>query len=557
MFALAFTPLLVMLAATPVSVPDSVTNTATVHDLAAFQGKVIACTEGGLDVFSAQGRHLRTLHREDGLPSHFCRALRAVGARLYAATDEGVAELDVRLKVRAVLPMQWAALPPFTGSDAALRAWAKRLPAGPRYTAFSQGFAGTADGRVIRLADQRTWSVPGPVRLLDERGEGLRIGTAEGRFLLTRTGLAVAPRVGLAPFEYSGHGHELMVLTANGERFRWNEEPLEDKAPRRPSSWLIAYGRAWAGTDHGVFTLETTGWVRRTPGHQLCGNHVTAVARFQGRLVVGTFDAGVCWQDAAGRWTSFHAPALPSDHVTALAAEGQRLYVATEYGLGVWDGRRWTQLGKGGRNPLRFERLTVLAASELDSKALAFADGRGVSFVHDGRFDHRLPLPTTWANHPSVASASGRFVWYGSEDRGLARFDGSRWTHFHDGRDLTDNWITAIDADAGGRVIAGTCQDGFNYFDGARWTRVRSDPAIRTGDVTAVALTPEGALVGTLLGAARFDAASEEVTRLPAMADPRISAIWIEPGRVWFGTEGGLSSLPAEAVEAPAATARR
>jgi hypothetical protein len=557
MFALAVSPLLVALAAAPVSVPASVTNTEAVHDLAAFQGKVVACTEGGLDVFSANGKHLRTLHREDGVPSHFCRALRVEGSRLFAATDEGVAEIDARWKVRAVLPFQWAALPEFDGSDATLRAWAKRLPQGPRYTAFSKGFAGTADGRVIRLADQRVWSVPGPVRLLDERGDGLRIGTAEGRFLLTPAGLAVEPRVGLAPFAYSGHGQELEVLTANGERFRWSEEPLEDKAPRRPSSWLTAYGKTWAGTAHGAFTLEPAGWVQRTLGHQLCGNHVTALARFQGRLVVGTFDAGVCWQDASGRWTSFHVPALPSDHVTALAAEGRRLYVATEYGLGVWDGRRWTQLGKGGRNPLGFEKLTVLAASAPGSKALAFADGRGVSFLQDGRFDHRLPLPASWANHPSVASASGRYVWYGSEDRGLARFDGSSWTHFHDGRDLTDNWITAIDADAAGRVIAGTCQEGFNYFDGTRWTRVRNAPALATQDVTAVALTPEGAVIGTLLGAARFNAASGEVTRLPTMADPRISAIWSEPGRVWFGTEGGLSSLPSEAVGVPAATARR
>lgn len=555
MLALAAAPLLLLLAAAPAA--TSLTNTGAVHDLAAFQGKVVACTEGGLDVFSSAGKHLRTLHREDGLPSHFCRALRVTNGRLFAATDAGVAELDGALKVISVLPLEWAALPPFEGDAGALRAWAKQLSSGPRYTAFSQAFAGTADGRVIRLSDQRVWSVPGPVRLLDERPSGLRIGTAEGRFLLTPAGLTVEPRFGVGPFAFAGRGQDLQVLTANGARFRWSGEPLDEDAPSGPTTWLNAFGKEWAGTDHGVFTLEKTGWVRRTPTNQLCGNHVTALARFQGRLVVGTFDSGVCWQDATGRWTAFRAPALPSDHVTGIASDGRRLYVATEYGVGVWNGRRWTQLGKGGRNPLRFEKLTVLAASELEPGAIALADGRGVSFVRDGKFERRVPLPTTWASHPSVAAVSGPFAWYGSEDRGLARFDGSDWTHFHDGRDLTDNWITAIDADAAGRVVAGTCQDGFNYFDGSRWTRVRHTPALATGDVTAVALTPGGALIGTLLGAARFDVVTGEVSLLPPLADPRTSAIRIESDRVWFGTEGGLSSLPASRVEAPAATARR
>lgn len=47
----------------------SVTNTETVHALSTWGDRVVACTEGGLDLFQRDGRFLRTLHVEDGLPS--------------------------------------------------------------------------------------------------------------------------------------------------------------------------------------------------------------------------------------------------------------------------------------------------------------------------------------------------------------------------------------------------------------------------------------------------------------------------------------------------------
>ena len=39
----------------------TVTNTETVHDLESFGGQVVACTEGGLELFSPAGKSLRVL----------------------------------------------------------------------------------------------------------------------------------------------------------------------------------------------------------------------------------------------------------------------------------------------------------------------------------------------------------------------------------------------------------------------------------------------------------------------------------------------------------------
>jgi hypothetical protein len=542
---------------TAAALAATVTNTETVHDLEAFAGHVVACTEGGLELFSPTGKPVRVLTVEDGLPSHFCRALERTGDRLFAATDEGLVSLDARFQVRPVLDVRWHALPPADGAntgeyEARLGKLAAALPPGSTYTALSTRFAGTADGRVLELGTARMWPVPGPVRFLAEGRRGLKVGTSEGAFFIDISGkLASAVDVPVGPLEYARTARgEVALLGSRGDARTWNGE-LPERALEQPSELPMGAtsmsGAAWVGTrDSGVYLRAAGRWQRVTPTGQLCGNHVTALTRHRGRLVVGTFDRGVCWQRDDGRWQSFRTPALPSNMVLGVVSDGERLYVATTYGLGLYDGKVWTQVAYGGRNPVALGKLSVLAAVRMDS-GVALVDGRGASIVATGgqtlSLVERLPIPEGWSDHPYVADGAGRFLWVASEDRGLVRWDGSRWQRFHDGRDLTDNWVTALATDAEGRAIAGTCQDGFSYFDGSRWTRVRESEALPSRAIVATALVPGGALIGTLLGAAHFDATKGVVRALPRLADPRVYAILVEGGSALFGTEGGLSWL--------------
>lgn len=50
-------------------------------------------------------------------------------------------------------------------------------------------------------------------------------------------------------------------------------------------------------------------------------------------------------------------------------------------------------------------------------------------------------------------------------------------------------------------------------------------------------------MLGTLLGAAHYDAASGTVRALPRLADPRAYAVKVEGDEALFGTEGGLSRI--------------
>lgn len=622
-------PLFVVTAA---ALAATVTNTETVHDLEAFAGHVVACTEGGLELFSPTGASVRVLTVEDGLPSHFCRALERTGDTLFAAMDEGLVSLDARFQVRPVLDVRWHALPPAGGANsgeyvARLGQLAAKLPPSSTYTALSTRFAGTADGRVLELGTARVWPVPGPVRFLAEERRGLKVGTSEGAFFIDAGGkLSSGGDMPVGPLAYvRTTDGEVSILGSRGDVRAWRAElpegpagqpaglptgatsmshgsvhdtpahpvtadstmrhPPEDATghhstqgsavshspddatmPRSTEGATVSHspaspmmsdpsqGSSWVGTrDSGVYLRSAEGWRRVTPTGQLCGNHITALTRHKGRLVVGTFDRGVCWQKDDGRWQSFRTPALPSNMVLGVTSDGERLYVSTTYGLGLYDGKVWTQVAYGGRNPVALGKLSVLAAVRMD-KGVALVDGRGASIVATGgqplSLVERLPVPQGWSEHASVADGAGRFLWMASEDRGLLRWDGSRWQRFHDGRDLTDNWVTAIAVDAKGRAIAGTCQDGFSYFDGSRWTRVREAAGLPSRAIVATALVPGGALIGTLLGAAHFDAVSGTVRALPRLADPRVYAILVEGDSALFGTEGGLSSLKGNATSA-------
>jgi hypothetical protein len=548
-----------------VALPRSITNTEAVHGLARLGDDVVACTEGGVDVFSADGAWRRTLHVEDGLPSHGCRALREAFGAVFAATDQGLVELVAGrggIGVVGLSAARWHAVPEAASRSELLAriAWLEAsLPSGSTgstgstWTAFSAHYAGTADGQVRRLGTTEVHTAPGAVLYLEEYGEALRIGTSEGLFVLRGERFVELPSPP-APLSFSGD----LVLSRDGRAFRWGDTlaPTGEVGPAEPTAWLERDGARWVGTRSDGVHLVTGGVTRGvtrggarvaprrvTPTGQLCGNHVTAIARAGSRTVVGTFDRGVCWEER-GRWVRARVPALPSDQVLGLAVDGERLYVATTHGLGFFDGRRWIQVAFGGRNPLGLARLSVLA-TQVTADGVWVMDGRGASRAARGktlRLEARTTPPERWAEHPTVATLAGAFLWYASEDRGLLRFDGERWARFHDGKDLTDNWVTAIDGDANGRLVAGTCQRGFNYFDGTGWVRV---PDISTGlpsaMVTAVALTATGAFIGTLGGLARYDAAGGSLTQVPGLADARVAALLVDGERLYVGTEGGLS----------------
>jgi ligand-binding sensor domain-containing protein len=262
-----------------------------------------------------------------------------------------------------------------------------------------------------------------------------------------------------------------------------------------------------------------------TPSGQVCGNHVVALARFRGRVVLGTFDQGLCAFDGA----RFHAVPAPFRMINALAATPGGLFVATTRGLFVT------------RDGARFRRVPLV-------------DGRGVTdLAVDGGLLWavspvtlwRVPLdggrPRGWflpggSRALQAVDARGGVVWLASEDRGALRFREGRFAIFDRAAGLPSSWsVDVAVADDGGAYVA-TLRHGLVRVDpNGRSTVVRGLP---DAWLLRLARDRSGLWVGTQGGAARLD--GEGVHGLLGLPNPCVHAVLVDGPTLWVATEGGL-----------------
>ena len=285
----------------------------------------------------------------------------------------------------------------------------------------------------------------------------------------------------------------------------------------RETARLLADGKEVVATDGAGLWLDGR---PITPGGQLCGNHVEALATFRGALWVGTFDAGLCILEG-GRFRSVSAPFRM---VNDLHATGDGLWVAAGEGLFFTrDGRRFrreTRVRERGVNRLAGAGTRLLLTTPA---ALYAIDG------------DRL---RRWA-HPAGSRAlqavavSGANVWLASEDAGVIRLRGGRFEAFDRASGLPSSWTVDVAAGPDGGVWAATLRDGaVRLGRGGRMDERRSPRA------RGLRLYEDGGriLFGTQQGLAGCD--------LP-LPDPRIHALLRTGEGLWIGTEGGLFRDPA------------
>jgi ligand-binding sensor domain-containing protein len=194
---------------------------------------------------------------------------------------------------------------------------------------------------------------------------------------------------------------------------------------------------------------------------------------------------------------------LPRRPVSALAADGARLYAAQWGGWSEWDGRTWAHHLRLGE--LQGEPLTLL--------------------------------------HPD-----GDILWIGTQKRGVAaatrgadRAVTLDWSDERAG--LPDDWITAM-ARAGGTLFAGTFVGGLARRVGPRW---QPSPTLRGQNVTSLASDAEGGLfVATRAGVFHLarDGALIPLGRVVRYLDPEAQALCPTPRGLWIGARTGLFFVP-------------
>ena len=259
-----------------------------------------------------------------------------------------------------------------------------------------------------------------------------------------------------------------------------------------------------------------------TPPGQLCGNHVEALAQFQGRLWVGAFDGGLCVLEGDG---VFRAVPGPFRMVNDLRATARGLYVAAAEGL--WftpDGRRFRR-----ERRIRERAVNRLAAG---GRWVFATTPFALYAIRDDGLLKRWRKPAGSTALQSV-TVSGPNVWLASEDAGVIRLRRGRFEAYDRAWGLPSSWTVDVAPAPDGGVWAATLRNGSVHLDATgRTVEYGPDP-----HAWGLRLYDDGGRVrlGTQQGLEGV--APEE------LPDPHVHAILRTRDGLWLGTEAGLVLL--------------
>ena len=295
----------------------------------------------------------------------------------------------------------------------------------------------------------------------------------------------------------------------------------------RVTARLTVNGREWVGTAEKGLWLQGLRPRRLTPGGDVCGNHVMAMAEFQAQLWLGTFDEGLCRYDGQ----RFVAVRTPFRLVNDVVVAGGSLYVATTVGL------------FRTRDGLRFDKVALFDTRGVNDLAV---DGDTLWATSTATL-WRIPVgrrgmpkgfwtPGGTSSLQAVDAKDGH-VWLATEDRGLLRMQGKTFEVFDRAAGLPSSWVLDVAADGEGGVFGATLRDGLVRIDkGGRITKVLGLP-----DAWLLHVSPgsQGVWVGTQAGAARV--ITGKVSTLPALPNPCVHAVLEVGTDLWVATEQGLA----------------
>jgi hypothetical protein len=472
-------------------------------------GRVLSATTGGLVLYGRGLQPERTWTQFDFLPGTDMRALAVSDDRntVWAGGDRGVAV------VRRGPSGRWeatslASLP----SVSALLAVDGRVLAG---AAHELVVLDGANGRELarhplthdRMAVRRLL-----ITSLASSPDGVRIGTGGGG-LFVWDGTSVRPAPATLPHPYvhalAAEGARVLAATVGGVAEEGRAAPLSSAEVRA----LLRDGDGWlaATMGEGIGRLEDDGTWRRLP---FPSPHVTALGRVGETTCAGTPEGTYVRQGSRGAWRRARVTGPPSNDVSALALDAERLWVGTfDRGLAVYEaGRFRTVPGLDDRvNALAVERLpagtsrvwvaTARGLASVEGATVAVrrhADGlpsddvhavaalrrggalvgtaRGAAIVAGDRIEtlakDGAPAEATWA----VAEGPAGTLWLGTTN-GLYRHRRGRPVRRFSAASghLWDNWVTSILVD-GASVWVGTYAGGVSHLKLGQGDAVEPEP---------------------------------------------------------------------------------
>ncbi len=552
---------------------EAFTSTADVRACRPLaDGRVLAATAGGLVVYGPDLEPERVWTSFDGLPGTDVKAIEvsADGATVWAGGEYGVSvlrlgesrwkELATARSVGALLLDEDRLL---IGTDGGLDVVDARTGAGrqrfdlprdhargprPLVTSFARTPGGiqvgtsrglwTWDGSGMRpaagvvpspyvhvVASAGSRTLAGTVGGLAEIGRGRVVATAEVRALLRIEGGWLAGTM--------------------GEGLRRLADAGPEQAVPFPSRYVTALGRhgdtTCAGTTEGTFVRRgADGAWRHARVTGPPSNDVSALALDGERLWVGTFDRGLAAYEG-GRWRVVSGV---DERVNGLAVEGARLWVATARGLVTVE--RETSTVRHEAEGLPADDVHAVAA--LRGGGVLAGTARGAALVRAGGVESLVktgaPAEATWA----VAEGPDGSLWLGTTN-GLYRYRaGAALVRFSVASGhLRDNWVTSI-AFEGAAVWVGTYAGGVSRLTFGARNAASADPGPGDAHVNPAGLGVfDGRVWAATMSGLMSLARGEEAWRIHAGAAPGrdVTAVVTAGGSVWVASRDGLARWPA------------
>jgi hypothetical protein len=541
----------------------SLTRTADITDLAVFDGDLWVASEGGVEVYDLTGqkaRLLRSLRAEHGLLGNRVHDLQVIDHTLYALSQGGLTQWDKKAR-------RFRSVPSFQDeAHGGFRRVFQKPPPLPLATAHLEdpsGWKATGNslGDVVITAGQkkRVFSFPGAITALSAIPHRLLVFSSEGIFRIE----GMDPIGSQRRFVVEDRNPALCVLRLPNGTILVGSEKGQILRRTTRGDWTRFYPgvdvppqnvTALARTKMGLAVGLSGGGVilgsqRLSPATEPCANHIASLTHLEDKLVVGTFDQGVCLIAPTGQTRILRAPdTLRSDLINRVVVDGKNLWVGTGDGLARLRRGKVESWAPGWGNPFKLSAYGVVGVAATP-RHLYFADGKGITQVGRTARGKR----TRYRNLPALSEsithidAAGSEVWAATEDHGVSRFDGRRWVRHDMAHGLAEEWVVTIEVSADGRVWAGHSLKGLSFYDGNTWRVISDKDNLVDGSVVSILhLAPEDrVVVGTLGGISILDARAGRVLCSfdieDGLTDNRVHALSRRGDELVLGTEAGMS----------------
>ncbi len=324
-------------------------------------------------------------------------------------------------------------------------------------------------------------------------------------------------------------------------------------------------GSIWLGTTGGLFRFQDGRFEDFGAATGLGPGTVHAVLEDrEGRLWVAVQGNGLKVLDPA--WQTYtKADGLADDRVTALAHWQGGLVVGTQRGLSQERRVRGPGLqGLVGRvsprgemsdaadSRSRFEALPVLTNQWIHGLlpdgqgGLCVAHGKGVSLLGpEGRLvgTNEIEALIPEEGCLGVARDSSGVLWSLPHGRGLCRHDAAGARIFNTQHGLAANLTSCLGLDDQDALWIGTVDGGVSRYDRTKFRNYSRKDGLAGDTVTAISQGPGGAVwIGTTTGLSRFDGQRwQSFTRAEGLPADHVTALLPDRSRhrLWIGTAGG------------------